>query len=67
MSADLLANAERPATERPAPSPERVDPDAGHQLGPAGQETAHWKARALSAEAQLDELRRQLARHRFRP
>ena len=67
MSADLLANAERPETERPARSPERIDPYAGYWAGPAVLDAARWKARALAAEGQLDELRRKLARYRFRP
>ena len=67
MSADLLANAERPATDRPSPSPERVDPHAGYWAGPASLHALHWRARAVAAEAQLDELRRQLTRYRYRP
>ena len=62
-----LVNAERAPEHRPAPSPERVDPCPGYWPGPASLHALHWRARAIAAERQLDELRRQLARYRFRP
>jgi hypothetical protein len=62
--ADLLANVERPPTERPQARRDDVDdPLRGYWYGPAVQ----WKARALASEAEVSELRRQLARSRGRP
>lgn len=67
MSADLLANAERPETHRPTPSREPLDANAGYWLGSAGGSAEHWRARALAAEREVARLRRALARWRFRP
>jgi hypothetical protein len=58
--ADLLANAERPPSERPAPSPEGVDAMPGYWHGSAGGEVARWRDRALRAENRLAALRRLL-------
>jgi hypothetical protein len=58
MSADLLANVERPERDRPVPSPERVDPHAGYWLGSAGSRVEHWRRRALAAEAEVERLRK---------
>jgi hypothetical protein len=69
MPADLLANAERPASDRPAPAQEREDPYRGFWLGPAPQpvDALRWKARAERAEAEVEALRRALAAWRYRP
>ena len=70
-AADTRALAEMEPSERPVriapPLPDLQAPNDYPFAGPAGSDTRHWKARALAAEAQLDELRRQLARYRFKP
>ena len=53
MRADLLANVERHASERPAPLQERVDPQRGYWPGSAVGHVQHWRARALAVEAEL--------------
>lgn len=69
MSADdRLANAERPEVERPRRIPPLLPdvepPDAPAFVGSVGEEIAHWRDRALAAEALVEKLRRALARHR---
>ena len=58
---DLLANAERPADERPRPIPPLLpdvhSPDA-LPPGPVMLELRRWRIRALAAEAELAVLRR---------
>jgi len=67
MSADLLANVERPEPDRPVSSPERVDPHAGYWHGSATSHVHHWRVRAESAEALVESLRRALSKYRIRP
>ncbi len=67
---DLLANVERSEVHRPvriAPLLPDLESTARPWLGPAGAEGLLWRARALAAEALVDELRRSLARYRLRP
>ncbi|HEY3817325.1 MAG TPA: hypothetical protein VGL81_09150 [Polyangiaceae bacterium] len=61
MSADLLANVERHADDRPAASPERADPHAGYWRGSAAGHVSYWRARALRAEGAVDRLKATLA------
>jgi hypothetical protein len=70
MPADLLANIERPPSDRPTPSRDDVTANyPGYWPGPATppRDTLRWKARALAAEAEVEELRRALAAWRYRP
>jgi len=66
VSTDLLANIERAPEQRPAASPERVDPHAGYWLGSAGGLAEAWRARALAAEREVEWLRKALARRGVR-
>jgi len=58
--ADLLANVERPPTERPAPSTDDGSM-AGYWHGSATGEVLAWKRRALAAERELEAVRRRAA------
>jgi hypothetical protein len=52
---DLLANAERPPSDRPSPVPEEPTP-AGYWHGSAHDEIERWRDRALRAEAMVERL-----------
>jgi hypothetical protein len=54
MSADLLANHERPAADRPAAKTDTADPHRGYWLGGGNDRVPTWLA------AELAELRRRL-------
>jgi len=60
MTADpLLANAERPAGERPSRPLEREPaPQDGYWHGSATGRLDHWRRRALVAEAEVERLGR---------
>jgi hypothetical protein len=69
-AADTRALVEMEPGERPvriAPPLPDLESTAPYWHGPAGAEGLLWRARALAAEALVAELRRQLARYRFRP
>lgn len=67
IPADLLANSERQPSDRPAPSPERIDSHPGYWLGSATSELRGLRERAERAERLVAELRRGLSRWRFMP
>jgi hypothetical protein len=69
VSGDTLVNAERPASERPAPSGDNLSDKLGegYWLGSAAGEVRRWRERALRAEAALAELRKGLTGWRYRP
>ena len=70
MSGDTRAVAELPESERPvriAPPLPDVESTAEHWHGPATLDAVHWRARAIAAEAEIEALRRALARYRYRP
>jgi hypothetical protein len=54
---DTLANVERAPSERPAPRADEGSAQPGYWLGSAAGHAAHWRDRALTAEAKLTALR----------
>lgn len=54
---DTLANAERPAGDRPVASADRLDPHFGYWPGSATGHVEHWRQRALAAEAEVRRMR----------
>lgn len=60
---DLLANVERPPSDRPTSGPEEPAP-ADYWHGSATGEVLRWRERALRAEAALERLRAAVRHHR---
>jgi hypothetical protein len=60
-----IANAERPAGDKPAPAPERIDPHAGYWAGSASGQVALHRFRAEQAEAALRRLMERLKNWRI--
>jgi hypothetical protein len=62
MTADLLANVERCADDKPALSREPADAIDGYWHGSATDDRNRWRQRALAAEAENARLRALLER-----
>ncbi|MGH7294137.1 MAG: hypothetical protein ACRELB_04360, partial [Polyangiaceae bacterium] len=67
IMSDLLANAERAPTERPAPTIDESPSAGGYWLGGAGADVSRWRERALRAEQLVERLQLALVRWRPRP